>query len=141
MEFNKSDFLQKIKNIGKKDEPSKSEEIKSTVSHNEFDEDFGGEKISDMFYRVAPIDVDEDNLIVGEKTGTTMNAEVMMERQGDANGKVSRDEELPEYSTEIFSAPLPVEEDVQFRTEIPEGAKVAEDIIDNVPQLDRKSVV
>ena len=140
MEFNKSDFLQKIKNIGKKDEPSKSEEIKSTVSHNEFDEDFGGEKISDMFYRVAPIDVDEDNLIVGEKTGTTMNAEVMMERQGDDNGKVSRDEELPEYSTEIFSAPLPVEEDVQFRTEIPEGAKVAEDIIDNVPQFDIKPI-
>ena len=73
MEFNKSDFLQKIKNIGKKDDSSKSEEINPTVSQKNIDEDFGGEKISEMLYRVAPVDVDEDNLIVGEKTGTTMN--------------------------------------------------------------------
>ena len=141
MEFNKSDFLQKIKNIGKKDETPDRQEFDTGVDNKFCEDDFGGEKISEMLYRVAPIDVEEDNLIVGEKTGTTMNAEVMMERQGDDNGKVSRDEELPEYSTEVFSAPVPVEEDVQFGTDIPRGATVAEDIIDNVPQFDIKPIV
>ena len=119
MEFNKSDFLQKIKNIGKQDETSDRQENNTVVDNKFCEDDFGGEKISEMLYRVAPIDVEEDNLIVGEKTGTTMNAEVMMERQGDDNGKVSREEELPEYSTEIFSAPEPVEEDVHLEPKSP----------------------
>lgn len=102
------------------------------------------EDIKISFYSMPPVDVDDapldDNIIMGEKTGTTMNAEVMMEREGDDNGKVKTEEEsLPDYTAGIFQAPEPVEE-VQFNPAVPSGAKVADDVIDKVPQFDIKPI-
>lgn len=98
MEFKKPDFLQKSKQ-------NKTDVTPLTAS--EENEELEQLDIKNMFYRFAPIDdtVDieyeisgEDNMIVGEKTGTTMNAEVSMERAGDNDGTVTKDEKnLPEY--------------------------------------------
>ena len=89
MEFKKPDFLKnKVKKKPKKEE--KKVIKKENQAPPEVTED-----IKTMFYSMAPVDDEdeENNTIVGEKIGTTMNAEVMMERQGDENGKVTDDEE------------------------------------------------
>ena len=137
MEFKKPDFL---KNKVKK--KPKKEEKKVTKKENQAPPEVT-EDIKTMFYSMAPVDDEdeENNTIVGEKIGTTMNAEVMMERQGDENGKVSDDEEdLPDYSSDFFNAPVPVEEDVELSSDVPEGTLVADDVIESVPQFDIKPI-
>lgn len=154
MDIKKSDFLNKIKN---KMKPRTVEEESSTVENKvvvqeesatstaiENTVDNKEEDIKTMFYSMAPVDVydADDNIIVGEKTGATMNASVMMEREGDENGRVKSDEEnLPDYGTNHFSAPMPVEDDVVFGGDALEGATVADDIIETAPQFDIKPIV
>lgn len=137
MEFKKPDFL---KNKVKK--KPKKEVKKVTKKENQAPPEVT-EDIKTMFYSMAPVDDEdeENNTIVGEKIGTTMNAEVMMERQGDENGKVTDDEEdLPDYSGDFFNAPVPVEEDVELSSDVPEGTLVADDVIESVPQFDIKPI-
>lgn len=137
MEFKKPDFL---KNKVKK--KPKKEVKKVTKKENQAPPEVT-EDIKTMFYSMAPVDDEdeENNTIVGEKIGTTMNAEVMMERQGDENGKVTDEEEdLPDYSGDFFNAPVPVEEDVELSSDVPEGTLVADDVIESVPQFDIKPI-
>lgn len=137
MEFKKPDFLKNVVRKKPKQEINKVEKIENQTSP-EITED-----IKTMFYSMAPVDDDSEssNLIVGEKTGTTMNAEVMMERQGDENGKVSEEEEnLPNYGGDFYNAPQPVEEDVLLSSEVTDGTLVADDVIENVSQFDVKPI-
>ena len=130
-------------------------EFLNDISHNDTLE---GTDIVNAFYSMAPVDAEEeektgsadieisleerDNIIRGEKTGSTMSAVVMMEREGDENGRVQQEEKnLPKYRPDMFSAPEPVEESIQFDAGVPKGAVVAEDIIDKVPQFDIKPIV
>lgn len=135
MEFNKSDLLNKLKR--KKPEPTLPVvEFETAPTENKDDFD-----IKSMFFTSAPDEIEPDsNVIVGEKTGTTMAAEVMMGRQGDENGKVLEDEKnLPRYSADTFSPPEPME-DVEFNSTIPDGARVSDEVIDKVPQFDIKPI-
>lgn len=128
------DFLKKLKKKKTEEKTSVVEFENKKVTEEDID-------IKSMFFNSAPDEIDSDeDIIVGEKIGATMAAEVMMERQGDDNGKVLKDEpKLPKYGPETFSSPEPVV-DVVFNDAIPEGAKVSEEIIDTVPQFDIKPI-
>jgi cation transport ATPase len=98
-----------------------------------------------MFYTVAPVEVEDapeetSNVIIGEKTGTTMNAQVMLEGPFDQNGLAKTEEQsLPSFRADVFGAPEPVEQEMELGATEQNG-KFAEDIIDNVPQFDIKPI-
>lgn len=119
MIFKKSDFR-------KNDTPPTENTSEQNVKQE--DNELEQLDLKSMFYRFAPVEDDdedtciknEDNLIVGEKLGTTMNAVVSMERMGDGDGTVTNEEkDLPEYRT-IMAKDEPRAED-EPESDIPTG--------------------
>jgi cation transport ATPase len=143
MEFKKPTFFQKSKNQSSvANPPIKEVPTPSKINEGEEKE---LESLKTMFYTVAPVDVesaptDTSNVIVGEKTGTTMNAQVMMEGPFDQNGMAKQDiQSLPTFKNRIFEAPEPVDEEVEFGS--PEQTtNMAEDVIENAPAFDIKPI-